>query len=508
MRSLIRWVIMPALTKSNIMSIHIRLSEEAEAEIRKQKRNSSICSVIISGLVISVIFLVLGVIALKSIPVEKVDIIAIHVDSNEISDPKPPVVKPISRGKPSRPSEYSNNAIVSHTPSDLSIPTIEVDVTTPGFGMSDEGFDMGSGDFIGKIGDIGDTGDKFERITKTFSKRCSKEDRLDRLKKMGGNLESEATVERGLEWLKANQNADGSWSNKNVSAMTGFGILAYLGRCETPNSAKYGDSCMKAILYLVDLGMKNDGKLAINTADKHWPYEHAIATYALCEAMTFCKQLGLDVPNLENVTSQSVKIIIDNQHEKSGGWDYAYDTKGNRGGDLSIAAWHIQALKAASHTGLKINGLKSAQNKATEYVENLQGDNGGFGYTGKPNGEVYAKLTGAGVLSLQMSEKKHESAIRKGAKHILEFSKFDYEGKDSNLYSLYYESQAMMARGGSDWKKFNENFSSELINSQNPDGGWKVPGSGGHYTNPHYRNCLNILMLEVYYRFLPGTGSL
>ncbi len=487
------------------MSLHIKISQEAEAELRKQKRNSSIYSVFISGLVIALIILVFGLIALKGIPVDPGGITAIPVRSVEPPTIKPPTVKLPSRGKPSPPSQYANNAIVSHAPSNISIPTVDVDVTTPGFGMAEDGFGMGDGDFIGNIGN---DGEKFKKITDTFSKRCSKVDRLDRLKKMGGRMESEATVERGLEWLMANQNVDGSWSNKNLSAMTGFGILAYLGRCETPISSKYGDSCLKAILYLVDLGLKNDGKLAVNTADKHWPYEHAIATYALCEATTFCKQLKIMIPDLEKVTAQSVKIMIDNQHEKSGGWDYAYDTQGNRGGDLSIAAWHIQALKAASHTGLKINGLKSAQSKAIEYVENLQGENGGFGYTGKPSGEVYAKLTGAGVLSLQMSEKKHESAIRKGTKHILEFSKFDYEGKDSNLYSLYYESQAMVARGGSDWIKFNENFSSELINSQNPDGGWNVPGSGGHYTNPHYRNCLNILMLEVYYRFLPGTGSL
>jgi hypothetical protein len=26
-------------------------------------------------------------------------------------------------------------------------------------------------------------------------------------------------------------------------------------------------------------------------------------------------------------------------------------------------------------------------------------------------------------------------------------------------------------------------------------------------SNVHYRTCLNALMLEVYYRFLPGTGA-
>ena len=44
--------------------------------------------------------------------------------------------------------------------------------------------------------------------------------------------------------------------------MTGLALLAYFGHCETPVSEEFGDSCMKGIVYLVNLGMKNDGKLA------------------------------------------------------------------------------------------------------------------------------------------------------------------------------------------------------------------------------------------------------
>jgi hypothetical protein len=494
----------------NIMSIHIKLSKEAEDKMNAQRRNSTILSLLFSGLFIALILVVFGLIALNVIQEPQRPDITCEYEtvSKDIPIIDPPDVPKSVISKPKAPAGAAKMAksISVNAISSISIPEVDtVAVNNVGFAMSDVGF---TGDGYEDFGTNGPGKDLFDKIQGPRSKRCSKEDRLARLKEMGGKVESEDVVERGLEWLKVTQKADGSWSNKYVSAMTGFGILAYLGRCETPISQKYGDSCSRAIIYLVDIGMKNDGKLVNNTADKHWPYEHAIATYALCEAMTFCKQLHINIPNLSEVTEKSVNVIIENQHEKSGGWDYAYDKQGNRGGDLSIAAWHIQALKAASYTGLEIRGLKSAQSKAIEYVENLQGDNGGFGYTGKPSGETYAKLTGAGVLSLQMSNKKHESAIRKGAKHVLEFSKFDYAGKDSNLYSLYYESQAMIARGGSEWKKFNENFSEQLINSQNPDGSWKLPGSGSAYADPHYRTCLNILMLEVYYRFLPGTGKL
>lgn len=489
------------------MSIHIRLSEEAEGRMRSDRRNSKILSILISGLFMVLVFLVFGLIALKAIPPEIVDIDVTYPPKEVISsDPEPP--KPKSAlSKPKSPANHAmaNRLISVNAMDSISIPVVDdVNLSTDVLGMSDVGFTGGGTDLTGTDGPGKDI---FCKIDTVISKRCSQEDRLNRIKEMGGRVESEAVVERGLEWLKGNQKPDGSWSNKNVSAMTGFSVLAYLGRCETPVSKKYGDSCLSGIIYLVDLGMKNDGKLSTNSSDKHWPYEHAIATYALCEALTFCDQLKYNVPSLNEITLKAVNLIIDNQHPKSGGWDYGYDTNGNRGGDLSIAAWQIQALKAAAHTGIEIKGLKSAQNKAMEYIVNLQGDNGGFGYTGKANGETYAKLTGAGVLCLQMTGKKYSSEIRKGAKHILEFSRFDYEGKDSNLYSHYYESQAMMAKGGSEWKKYNEMFRDQLISSQNPDGGWKAPGSGGLYNDAHYRNCLNILMLEVYYRFLTETGS-
>ena len=107
-------------------------------------------------------------------------------------------------------------------------------------------------------------------------KRCSKEDRLARLKENGGTPPREEAVLKALRWLKAQQKPDGSWPGR-APAMTGLVLLAYFGHCETPVSEEFGDSCMKGIVYLVNLGMKNDGKLASNFTEKSWPYEHSIA---------------------------------------------------------------------------------------------------------------------------------------------------------------------------------------------------------------------------------------
>jgi hypothetical protein len=156
---------------------------------------------------------------------------------------------------------------------------------------------------------------------------------------------------------------------------------------------------------------------------------------------------------------------------------------------------------------------------ALNYVKDCQISGGGFSYihtkavTHADDG--YYSLTGAGVLCLQMWGKENSASVRNGAAYISKNSKFDFNTADADLYGHYYNGQAMIARGGPEWKKYNEMFRDQIVNNQNADGSWKRPGggqkinaSGTEYVgNEHYRNCLCILMLEAYYRFLPGTSA-
>ena len=70
------------------------------------------------------------------------------------------------------------------------------------------------------------TGPLFKMIPEDMRKRCSKSDRLARLKENGGTPACEEGVEKSLRWLKANQNPDGSWGKKHQPAMTGLGTCS------------------------------------------------------------------------------------------------------------------------------------------------------------------------------------------------------------------------------------------------------------------------------------------
>ena len=378
---------------------------------------------------------------------------------------------------------------------------------------SGAGFGKGSGNG-GGLGMGGGAGKLFGLIPETMRKRCSKEDRLARLKDNGGTPACEEAVLKALRWLKSQQQPDGSWPGRSP-AMTGLALLAYFGHCETPASEEFGDSCMKGIVYLVNLGMKNDGKLSTSLADTHWPYDHAIATYALGEAATFCKELKVEVPNLLQITEKAGQYIIDNQN-KNGGWAYLYTREGGQV-DVSVVGWQIQALKACSHTNIKYRGMTASISRGLNYLNNCQDESGGYGYMNKnPAGGVdYHTLTGVGMLCNQMWGKGNRTEVRKGAKYVLANSKFNYNTEFCDLYGHYYESQAMMQVGGKEWEQYNEMFRDQLLNNQDDDGSWKTPGGGKKpravgaefIGNKLYRSCLCTLMLEVYYRFLNSSGG-
>jgi len=480
------------------MSLHAQLSPEAQARLHAQQRNSTITSIIISILVVCLMGIILLYLLLPPIDNFTPEIVSYQSGADEEEKVNKREMTRTVQRKPSAPSSSMAKVIAASTVSNTAIPVPEMDVPDPStdFGNGDDfGDGWGSGE-----GEGGGSG--FSTIPATMRERCSREDRLNRLAKNGGNEQCEEAVMKSLRWLKKTQNEDGSWTKTNKGAMTGFALLAFLGHCETPNSEEFGDAVTRAIVYLTDLGMKNDGRLA--TADvgsHHWVYEHGIATYALAEAYTFCSSLNINLPNLAEVTKTAGDMILQGQTD-DGGWLYGYKSGG--GGDNSVGFWQIQALKACKHTKLwKDSNFKTVSRKALEWLNKAQGSNGAIGYRG--SSEKSPGLTGGGVLAFQMWGKSTSGNVRSGAKYIRNNTDFKWDEASSDLYYHYYNAQAMINRGGDDWTWYNNLFRDELLENQSEDGTWN--NSNKHSGNLHMSTCLATFMLEVYYRFLPATGA-
>ena len=489
------------------MSLHAQLSPEAQARLAAQRRTSTITSLIIAILMMTLIGVILLIIAMKFSKDEIPELISYSAENIEEEELDVRKVQTQTQRKPSAPSSSMAKVIAANSASPTAIPVPEIDVPDPSLNFGDgDGFGDGWGD-----GSDSGAGGGFGNIPASMKKRCSRADRLSRLNSNGGTEKCEDAVVNGLRFLKKTQNKDGSWCAQKQVGMTGLALLAFLGHCETTMSEEFGETVFSAITYLVNKAMKNKGKLATDFKDNHWCYEHGIAVYAIAEAYTLCqKSFGENIPNLPEAVQASTQFLINSQHQ-GGGWEYAYSEDNGRGGDLSIVAWHLQALKAAKHTGLELKNLTSSVRAGLEYTAGLRTPEGTFGYSGPRMKDDGVTLGAAGALCFQMWDKSSSKEARGACKFIDENAKFGWSTPDSDLYGHYYAAQCMINFGGDPWKRYNEKFRDQVLNNQLPDGSFKPTGFGAFkgtsVFGKHYRACLSILMLEVYYRFLPATGA-
>ncbi|MDA7890705.1 hypothetical protein N9A73_01980, partial [Akkermansiaceae bacterium] len=95
---------------------------------------------------------------------------------------------------------------------------------------------------------------------------------------------------------------------------------------------------------------------------------------------------------------------------------------------------------------------------------------------------------------------------RQGIGHIAKNSRFNFK-KNANFYEHYYVSQAAINEGGAFWKSYNKMFRDQVVKNQGQDGSWPNPPGNKHSAGTVYNTALATLMLEVYYRYLPGTGK-
>lgn len=375
----------------------------------------------------------------------------------------------------------------------------------------------------------------------------SRFDRAAALAREGGSKKTEDAVLLALEWLRANQNPDGSWGEgTRKSSMTALALLCFLGHGETQLSPSFGATIRSAIEFLIE---QPDEQGYLSGGD-YRAYQHGMATYALAEAYAMTR-----IRAIRPVVEKAIELVIQGQTDE-GGWFYGYAktttdaTTGQEvrwpGGDTSISCWQIQALHAAWLTDIRYSrrfldgSLERARQKAVlnlkrcfspggkEYEYDAEGTKkksvtrAGFGYRGpdrnlwnlQTNEKPNMGTTGMAVLSLQLlgygedPEPKAALRVMKG-KDASVAHNFDMDwektaGSGYVLYGWYYITQAMFHASDPEcWDSWNPRFSKTLTEQQKTDGSWGYPAQSHENYGPVYSTSLCCLMLEVYYRYLP-----
>jgi hypothetical protein len=285
--------------------------------------------------------------------------------------------------------------------------------------------------------------------------------------------------------------------------MTGLALQCLSGRGESYLSEEFGETYLAAVMFLVDVGGKQEGRLGSVLEDKHWVYEHAIATQGLAEAMMIAEAQGVNVPGLRALVTKAGKWIVEYQNV-SGGWEYSYNEAGGRGGDVSITAWQVLALNELQGVGVQIPGTAEALKRAAKFVHERQAEGGGVGYSslmpvGEPDG--LHTLTGAGLRCYQICDFDRLGARERALDYIGAKMRFS-QAETINLYALYFASLAVASHDAAVFKAYQSHWRKGLLDQQLNDGSWGdfpavAPGSR---SEPIYNTCLATLILVSYYR--------
>jgi len=338
-------------------------------------------------------------------------------------------------------------------------------------------------------------------------------------------LESEQSLQRGLEWLEKNQGPEGNWTSNDVGLVS-MGALAFMAAGHAPGRGKYGKTVQRALDYVMN-NAKPSGLLNISN-QQHDMYNHGLATFVLGQAHGMTT--GRD-RRLNSVLDRSLKLIAATQC-LDGGWDY-HARRQQNGHDLSLAVMQAKALRSAMDSGLDVSpavidlAIKSVREHYTPgsgrrdapEAEQMKVP-GQFTYS-KGGGQGTTAMAAAGVVCLQEFGQYDDWRITKNmdliAERIGQLKKPQPRSGTMpfDAYTLYYVGQAMYQVGGSYWQQSYSILRDYLVSSQivdlndpaqngrwydrGQDGGGRVGGKPGEL----YGTAVACFILAIPNRYLP-----
>ncbi|QDU95578.1 prenyltransferase/squalene oxidase repeat-containing protein [Lignipirellula cremea] len=321
----------------------------------------------------------------------------------------------------------------------------------------------------------------------------------------GGTAKTEGAVEAGLVWLSRQQQQDGAWSlvgpytngsrEENRVAATAMALLAFLGAGHTHQSGEYQNVVRKGIDALLEM-QDESGDFTRNSAltpSHHRLYSQAQASIAICEAYGMTQD-----PRLLRPAQRAIDYDVQIQSPQ-GGWRYQPHVDG----DTSVTGWFVMALQSAKMAGL--HPSTDSLEQVGKFLDSVSQENGAyFGY--QPQRQHSPTMTAEALLCRQyLGWKRDNSLLQQGADLLLE----DKPGSGTaNVYYDYYATQVLHHLGGKKWDEWNDVMRVETpaaqVRTGREKGSWQPQNdTWGRRAGRLYSTCMNLYMLEVYYRHLP-----
>jgi hypothetical protein len=337
------------------------------------------------------------------------------------------------------------------------------------------------------------------------------------LQRFGGSAQGESSLQAALDWLAANQEADGRWEPRRFGAgretrtlgqdrggagddadvgISALAVLAFLGAGETHGQGKHRVTIQHGLEFLLR-SQAADGGLAGQARLFARMYCHGMATLALSEAYALT---GDD--RLRPYVTRAIDCTLRAQDPSGGGWRY----QPGDAGDMSQFGWQLMALKSAHLAGLPT----SAQTRAgmIRFLNSCSaGKQRGLASYRPQSAPTRTMTAEALTCRLFLELQRNDAATDEAVAFLLQETP---EHGEVNLYYWYYATLALFQLQGPAWDAWNAALQRRLLATQETSGtdagSWPADPVWGGYGGRVYSTALAALCLEVYYRYLPLYG--
>jgi hypothetical protein len=355
----------------------------------------------------------------------------------------------------------------------------------------------------------------------------------------GGTATTESAVALALEWVRRNQQRDGSWSLtgpygnattiENRTAATAMALLAFQGSGHTHLGGEHQDAVAKGVKALLKM-QDADGLFFHEGVANHRMYSQAMATIAVGELYGMTQDKALREP-VQRALQYAAKVQADDG-QGGGGWRY----HPGRDVDTSVTGWFVMAYQSARMAGLESyspvlervsayldhveritpTGFTAGAQQPTDItyfyrLEEIPEPPQAIGGVAVPARDPTTDtrmlaMTAEALLCRQyLGWDRNDPRMRAGVEKLL---KYPIEWSEPRFYYWYYATQVLHHIGGKDWFEWNKSLREEIPAAQvkvgKERGSWDPAGDQyGYQGGRLYSTCFCTYMLEVYYRHLP-----
>jgi hypothetical protein len=275
-----------------------------------------------------------------------------------------------------------------------------------------------------------------------------------------------AAVERGLAWLAAQQEDEGSFGSGGFSrnvAVCGLAGMSFLAAGSTPRRGPHGANVERCIDFIL-ANTQESGFINVAAASSHGPmYGHGFATLFLAECYGMTPR-----QDIREKLAKAIGLIVNTQNSE-GGWRYHPQ---RHDADISVTIAQIMALRAARNAGISVP--RETIDRCIEYVKRSQNADGGFMYMLQTGGQSVFPRSAAGVVALYSAGIYDSAEIKKGLNYLLAYlpRPGDFNRESHYFYGHYYAVQAMWHAGGEYWSRWYPAIRDALLARQADDGSW------------------------------------